>query len=143
MTIPTVYTYRTRQNGIMQDGITTRYAMRTSYIPYSVDIYDYTAVYAVRQAPARLGLLTVAAPDSYKRQLGINNGLLVTSVHSDGPARGAGILRGDIIVSVNGAPANADDGWFAALLYDENNTVEIVRDGAPMAIKIFLPPREF
>jgi serine protease Do len=59
------------------------------------------------QKPGRLGLsLRVLSPDE-RQHLGVNGGLLVERV--EGPAQKAGILKGDILLSINGEAVNSVD----------------------------------
>jgi len=51
-------------------------------------------------------LQPVAVPDALQEPAGQAGGLMVMSVAEDGPAARAGIIAGDIIVGINGVPAN-------------------------------------
>jgi S1-C subfamily serine protease len=47
----------------------------------------------------------VAVPDALREQAGQSSGLMVMSLVEDGPAAKAGVVAGDIVLSVNDAPA--------------------------------------
>jgi len=52
-----------------------------------------------------VGLQPVAVPDPLKEQAGHEAGAMVMSLAADGPAAKAGVVAGDIVLSVNGTPA--------------------------------------
>jgi S1-C subfamily serine protease len=52
-----------------------------------------------------VGLQPVAVPDPLREQAGAPGGAMVMSIAPDGPAAKAGIVAGDIVLSVNGTPA--------------------------------------
>jgi S1-C subfamily serine protease len=54
-----------------------------------------------------LGLMLqpVAVPDALKPEAGQPSGLMVMSIVDDGPAAKAGLVAGDIVLTLNGAPA--------------------------------------
>jgi S1-C subfamily serine protease len=53
-----------------------------------------------------VALQAVAVPDALREAAGQSSGLMVMSVVAGGPAAQAGILAGDIILSVDGTPAH-------------------------------------
>ena len=73
-------------------------------------------------------------------------GILVESVHPDGPAAGAGIQRGDVIVAINGKPVDDLHGLrFRLATRDIGETVGvgIVRNGEPVTLSFrLIPPPE-
>ncbi|TMH27741.1 MAG: serine protease [Betaproteobacteria bacterium] len=52
-----------------------------------------------------IGLQPVAVPDALKEQAGQPGGAMVMSIAADSPAAKAGLVAGDIVLSVNGTPA--------------------------------------
>jgi len=50
-------------------------------------------------------LQPVAVPDALKEQAGQPGGAMVMSIAADSPAAKAGLVAGDIVLSVNGTPA--------------------------------------
>jgi len=52
-----------------------------------------------------VGLQPVAVPDALKEQAGQPGGAMVMSIAADSPAAKAGLVAGDIVLSVNGTPA--------------------------------------
>jgi S1-C subfamily serine protease len=54
-----------------------------------------------------VGLHPVAVPDALREQAGQQSGAMVMSIAADGPAAKAGIVAGDIVLTVNGAPARS------------------------------------
>ncbi len=65
----------------------------------------------VRRARLGIGGGTVALPRRIALRLGLDQatGAVVTSVDQDGPASEAGILTGDIVLAVDGAPVSGAD----------------------------------
>jgi S1-C subfamily serine protease len=53
-----------------------------------------------------VALHPVALPEAIKTEAGQDRGLMVMQVAPDGPAAKAGVLAGDIVVSISGAPAS-------------------------------------
>lgn len=84
----------------------------------------------------KLGLALRPLQPEEKKQIGVDSGLLVAQ--ASGPAAAAGISQGDVLLSINGAPAgNIDEVRAAVAKADKTVAVLIWRDGN----KIFVPVR--
>ena len=55
-----------------------------------------------------LGMQPVRLPEAVQRELGVtrDTGLIVVTVEPDGPAARAGVLLGDILIALDGAPVS-------------------------------------
>lgn len=118
-------------------GTSTSYGTSTIYVPYSVERYDYSAIYAVKMAYGVLGLWLEDAPETYKRQFDTNSGAIVFAVGKGTPAYKANIFSGDILVSVNGDPIHPDV-VSKNIKNGEINDIIIVRDGKTMKKEVFI-----
>ena len=74
----------------------------------------------------RLGFRLAALSEAQRRRWGLEGGLLVQ--RAEGAARRAGILPGDVLLSVNGQPARTAEGFRA--------TIEKARAGEAMALLV-------
>ena len=84
----------------------------------------------------KLGLALRPLQPEEKQQIGVDSGLLVAQ--ASGPAAAAGISQGDVLLSINGAPAgNVDEVRAAVAKADKTVAVLIWREGN----KIFVPVR--
>jgi bifunctional DNase/RNase len=63
-------------------------------------------------------------------------GVLVASVREAGPAARAGLRRGDIIRSVNGAPTGTIEEWRAAMAAGPPRSIVIWREGRSLTLKL-------
>lgn len=122
-------------------GTSTTYnpgTFSTNYVPYSVDLYNYVAVFFARFRPGVLGVKLDPPTIEYKKQFDTGTGALVLAVVDGWRASKANILPGDIIMSVNGINfTESFDDW----KYGEENTVQVYRDGKTLTKKIFLEPQ--
>ena len=91
---------------------------------------------------SRLGVVVAEVPEEEREALGIENGVLVSEIDPDGPAADAGILAGDVIVSLNRKKIES--------VYELEKLVEdaplgeampvlVQRDSAPMFLALTLP----
>lgn len=125
----------------MYSGTSTTYnqgTVSTQYIPYSVNRYDYLAVYFVRivNDPQALMIKVSSLTDAYMRATDSRNGGLVTAVMKDGNAYKANIFPGDVIMSIN------DEAYTPlAFLTPGSNELKIWRDGK-IITKIVTTPIE-
>jgi S1-C subfamily serine protease len=93
-----------------------------------------------------LGLQPVRLPDTLKTALGTTSdaGLIVVSVEQGGPADAAGIVIGDILVTLGGTAVTDTDAVQAALGPDRIGTplaAKIARGGQPMDVQITVGER--
>lgn len=103
------------------------------------DASDKTAKVA-RSTPdagkGKLGLALRPLQPGEKKQIGVDGGLLVAQ--ANGPAAMAGIMPGDVLLSINGTPARDIDDVRAAMAKAEKTVAVLIwRDGN----KIFVPVR--
>lgn len=80
---------------------TTTYGTSTSYIPYSVDRYDFGAVFFVA-VKSHFGIIMSDLSAEQARMVQSNHGVYVDGIVRDSPAFNADILQGDIILADNG-----------------------------------------
>lgn len=84
-------------------GTATTYGTHTTYIPFTVERYDFLAVYMVK-IRIHVGWITRALTDVERRELGSNAGLYVVDLVNGSPGFVAGLLPGDIVTAVDGHP---------------------------------------
>ena len=93
-----------------------------------------------------LGMQPVHLPDDLKARLSLpaNQGLIVVSVGAGGPAEQGGLLIGDVLVALDGAPV-ADTNDVQTLLGPERVgkpiTVQVVRGGAATQVTVTVGER--
>ena len=91
---------------------------------------------------SRLGVVVAEVSGNAREELGIENGVLVSELDPDGPAAEAGILPGDVIVSLNRRKVESVSA-LEKLVEDapigEAMPVLVQRDSAPMFLALTLP----
>jgi hypothetical protein len=78
----------------------TTYGTRTTYMPYSVNRYDYLATYWVKLKDPVFGAHVTDIGDEARKKFGSNKGVMVQAVVKHSPAYMADILKGDIIRAI-------------------------------------------
>jgi membrane-associated protease RseP (regulator of RpoE activity) len=93
-----------------------------------------------------LGVQIVDTTPELREHLGgsADAGILVGKVMDDMPAQEAGMEVGDLIVAINGEPVRGSRDLRSALAEHagETLTVDVIRDGRPMALSVFVPEPE-
>jgi S1-C subfamily serine protease len=89
-----------------------------------------------------VGLQPVAVPEPLQAQAGQRAGAMVMSLAADGPAAKAGLVAGDIVLSVNGTPAYRLR-RIAAALADVGRPAELrlIRGGAVLSVQATIEAR--
>jgi S1-C subfamily serine protease len=92
----------------------------------------------VRRGYLGVGAYPVALPAPFATDLGQDSGALVASIEDGGPAAAAGILVGDILVRLGGAPVGGPLDLRTALLDRGGQTVdaEVIRAGARQTLSV-------
>jgi membrane-associated protease RseP (regulator of RpoE activity) len=145
MTLPNVQTSNT--NGMIGSTFvsaqTTTYGSETTYIPYSVNRYDYFASFWAKATPAISGFLWDDLTDDLKKQIGSNKGVIVMGVRKDSPAFNADFFKGDIIKKVDDTEIG-DKNMFKDLLDKVSGkkvTITFLRDGKELTKTIQMNPK--
>lgn len=121
------------------NSTTTTYGTSTTYVPTTVERFQYGAVYLVK-VRYRLGVKWRDLTDGERQQLQTNHGVYVTTVVDDTPAYQSDILPGDVITAIDGSridgPADANE----MLSTRNGRTVEltIVRQGKTISKTVAL-----
>ncbi len=121
------------------NSTTTTYGSRTTYVPMTVNRYEFGALYFVKRRYL-LGANYRDLSDEERRQLQSNRGAYVISVIDDSPAYESDILPGDVIVALNGQAANGQDGLSDLVKASEGRAVEltIIRQGMRLTKSVAL-----
>jgi S1-C subfamily serine protease len=93
---------------------------------------------------AYLGLGAQSLPLAEGNHFGVNTGMLVVAVEPGGPAAKAGVLQGDVIVTLDGDPVPRLDPLFDALRGFEVGSVhhlQVVRAGEARELDVTLGER--
>ena len=91
-----------------------------------------------------VGLQPVMIPDSLRPVAGGESGLMVVGLAGGGPADAAGILPGDIVLDIDGAPAGRPRALTASLGPDrigQSVALRVLRAGAIQAISVTIAAR--
>ena len=91
-----------------------------------------------------VGLHPVAVPDALRGAAGQSSGAMVMSIAADGPAAKAGIVAGDIVLTVNGAPARGMRRIAAELAsgsIGRTAEVRLIRGGAVLSLQVTIEAR--
>lgn len=91
-------------------GTSTTYGSKTTYIPYTVNRYEYGAIYFVKRK-FLLGVLGRSLNDTERQRLQSNSGLVVQTVPEGTPAFVNDILPGDILLRINGHPVAGEEAF--------------------------------
>ena len=88
-----------------------------------------------------LGMQPVRLPEAVQRELGVtrDTGLIVVTVEADGPAARAGVLLGDILIALDGAPVSDLDDVQAQLggaQIGRTSPASVIRAGARAELAI-------
>jgi S1-C subfamily serine protease len=92
-----------------------------------------------------VALQAVAVPDALRESAGQSSGLMVMSVVENGPAAQAGILAGDIILSVDGTAAHRFRKMarhFGADSIGRKAELRLIRSGAVMTVQATIAERQ-
>lgn len=76
---------------------TTTYGSKTTYIPFSVNRYDYLATYWAKLKPLLLGVRVRDLTPETRNEIQSNKGVRVAIVVKDSPAFRSDILKGDVL----------------------------------------------
>lgn len=125
----------------MYSGSSTTYGTGTTYIPYSVDRYDQTAVFLAPIERKGAGLLLRNLTPAERQDLGTNKGVAVDTVRKGSPAYAIDIVPGDVILSINGQSVLDQPSAGALLLGARGSTVTLamVRKGEPTTKEMSIP----
>ena len=92
-----------------------------------------------------IALQAVAVPDALRETAGQSSGLMVMSVVENGPAAQAGIVAGDIILSVDGTPAHRFRKMARLLGADSigrKTDIRLIRGGAVITVQLTIAERQ-
>ncbi len=149
LTIPTTQTSTSNGNAtvfgnggmatINGSSVTTTYGSQTTFVPMSVNRYDFLAIYFVRVKHA-FGAQTRNLNAQESQQVGTVNGAVLTAIVRASPAAASGFLPGDIIMKVDGQPV-IDWTQFSSRvkqLQGRRVTISIIRGGKKIELPVTL-----
>jgi hypothetical protein len=84
--------------------IRTSHGPETTYVPTQVDYYEHSATYWRKVSQPIFGAIVRDLSDEQKLILETNRGLVVRTIVTDSPAFQADLLKGDIILKIDGEP---------------------------------------
>ena len=130
-------------------GMTTAAAIRGFGVVIPAAIVWKTAAHILEHGGSARGYLGIVGqpvrlPDAPAGTGGGRGALLVTSVAPDGPAAAAGLLIGDVILSLDGVPVAAPDDLLEQLTGDRVGgaaVLQVLRGGAPMDVHVTVGAR--
>ena len=122
---------------------TTTTEKELQYVPYADNYYDYIAVYALKSTKSVVGILPGPLPEDYVKKVGGREGFCIMAVQKGGNGFKAGLMRGDILLSINNTPLYFENEVSAVALklikIDANNELKIYRNGKILNINMFVP----
>ncbi|MFZ5723857.1 MAG: PDZ domain-containing protein [Pseudomonadota bacterium] len=111
-------------------GTTTTYGSQTTMVPYTIQRYDFDAMYFVKAKP-RVGFIAVAIDNETRRKLGTNSGVRVDIVIENSGAFENDVLPGDIVLKFNDTKIQSVEHYSEMLstYSGQSVTLTINRDG--------------
>ena len=94
---------------------------------------------------SRLGVVVADVPEAAREELGVEHGVLVSEIDPDGPAAEAGVLAGDVIVSLNRKKVESVrelEQLVEKAPVGEAMPILVQRDTAPMFLALTLPSED-
>ena len=91
-----------------------------------------------------IGLQPVVIPDNFRQTAERDSGLMVVGMAGGGPSEAAGVLPGDIVLDIDGAPAGRPRGLSASLGPDRIGQavlLRILRAGAVQTLSVTIAAR--
>jgi hypothetical protein len=121
------------------NSTTTTYGTSTTYVPTTVERFQYGAIYLVKYR-FRLGVKWRALTDDERQELQSNRGVYVMTIVDGTPAYQSDILPGDVIIAVDGSPVDGPTGANEMLSTRAGRTVDltIIRQGKTISKKVSL-----
>ena len=106
------------------NATTTTYGSKTTYVPMTVNRYDFGAVYFVKITYA-FGANWRDLTNEERASLQSNSGVYITAVVNDTPAFRSDVLAGDIITKIDGQPVYGQQAATDALSKKHGQTVTL------------------
>ena len=117
---------------------TTHYGAQTSFIPVTVNRFDKLALYFSEVPKKGTGILPRDLTPAEVASLDTQRAMAVRAVRDGSPAYEADILPNDLIIEVNGSPADLTN-WQAAVRKDPVLHVKLMRNGQHREVSISIP----
>ena len=132
--------------GLTTSGVTRhlQYAIRAAAVSR---LADHVAQHGrIPRAYLGVGTQPVALPEALRHRLGLEQltAVIAVNVRPDSPAGVAGLIMGDVIVSIDGDPITEPEDLVAALRPERVGqavTVRIVRGGEPRELRVTVGER--
>ncbi len=123
---------------------TTTYGTQTMMVPFSVNRYDYKAVFWIKRKGFRLGVHVNPMTDEQRQALQSNRGLQIIAVVKNSPAFFADILRGDILRSIEGNETYDLETFKEAIRQNKGKAVSVIiyRNGQALTKNVQLKDEE-
>jgi hypothetical protein len=85
--------------------VTTSRGPETVLVPKQVDYYEHSTTFWKKLEKPIFGAVVIDLSDELKQKLETNRGLVIRNIVMDSPAYNGDLLKGDIILKINGQPA--------------------------------------
>jgi hypothetical protein len=119
-------------------GTSTTTGTQTTYFPMTVNRFDKLAIYYAEVPKNGLGALTRELNAQEVAQFETRRGFVVRSVRDGSPAYNADVLPGDIVLKINGLPADSA-AWEAAMQTNQSIKIDLHRKGSMRQIEVTVP----
>lgn len=97
---------------------------RTTYVPQTVDYYDFAATFWAKSKPPIFGVLVEAAGPQVREKTG-GGGVVIRAVINDSPAAQGGIKSGDVVVKLAGTEITGPDQFFDTVVGNAGKEVDV------------------
>jgi hypothetical protein len=129
-------------NGVRNSGTynqtTTTYGTSTTYIPITSNRFSKMAVYFQEMPKLGSGIYPRDLTESEIRLYETRRAFAVRFVRDGSPAYMSDVLNGDIVLKVNGLPADATN-WAAALRGNQPMKIQLIRNGKEKELEMNIP----